>query len=365
MGKSPSRENMKLLASIVATIVAVSGSCIDQNLADICSINCQNEMVECYTTCAGNQICMSECSRNFPLCEDACPCGLKCPLGCAECEHPMCDKTTTDPTTTTTSRTSSETTQTTHSTSSSTSSTRSTRSTTTSTRSTRTRTQSSTHRPTLPELPDAGECFSPERMINCPDPHFELADKRTCLNNQYDKCSFCGGLCKKLDSSVPPTQSSTTQTTTSRTRPDITLSTATTSSSRSFSRTESTTETTSTSRTFTRPDSSSTQSSTESNPTKPPGNNDNMMILNSFGDNSPLILSSDGEQLSETGFELTDYVDSYGSCMATLEGITYLFGGATQHRQLSRLTDCQFDRIGSTQFDFSFGACDTFNDQGQ
>jgi len=89
------------------------------------------------------------------------------------------------------------------------------------------------------------------------------------------------------------------------------------------------------------------------------------MILNSFGDNSPLILSSDGEQLSETGFELTDYVDAYGSCMATLEGITYLFGGATQHRQLSRLTDCQFDRIGSTQFDFSFGACDTFNDQGQ
>ena len=46
---------------------------------------------------------------------------------------------------------------------------------------------------------DAGECFSPERMINCPDPHFELADKRTCLNNQYDKCSFCGGLCKKRE----------------------------------------------------------------------------------------------------------------------------------------------------------------------
>ena len=41
----------------------------------------------------------------------------------------------------------------------------------------------------------------------------------------------------------------------------------------------------------------------------------------------------------------------------------YVLGGAQQKRQISRLTGCEIERLGSTQFDFSFGACGVFDEK--
>ena len=90
------------------------------------------------------------------------------------------------------------------------------------------------------------------------------------------------------------------------------------------------------------------------------------MILNSFSPNTdPIMMTSDGETLLDTSFEMTEYVEAHGSCMTSLNGIMYMFGGVQQKRQLSRLEGCEFDRIGSTQFDFSYGACGTFVENGK
>ena len=149
-------------------------------------------MVKCYTECAGNQICMSDCSRMFTTCEEgksnrlflfetyflACPCGKDCPVGCSGCDHPLCtEPPSTEPPTTesstmlssTESSSTDSTSSTSESTSRSTSSTRShptTSSTTKSSSITRTLTTSRTSRSTLPSLPDS-KCGV---MYSCGEP---------------------------------------------------------------------------------------------------------------------------------------------------------------------------------------------------
>lgn len=88
-----------------------------------------------------------------------------------------------------------------------------------------------------------------------------------------------------------------------------------------------------------------------------------ILVFNTFSaSSSPLLLDSTGEKSFEVDFELDDYVEAHGSCTVTLGNNVYLLGGVQQKRQISRLNGCRFERIGSTQFDFSYGTCGTYEE---
>ena len=76
--------------------------------------------------------------------------------------------------------------------------------------------------------------------------------------------------------------------------------------------------------------------------------------------NRPLLFDNTGREIPGLKFELDKYSEAHGSCLAIYRGVAYLFGGVEQKRQISRLNGCQFDRIGSTQFDFTYGSCGLF-----
>ena len=105
---------------------------------------------------------------------------------------------------------------------------------------------------------------------------------------------------------------------------------------------------------------------TEKPPTEPPTTLPSVqyasLVLNSFGDNEPLMLNSTGRPISGSRVTLDEYAEAYGSCLTAYRGTIYLFGGVRQKRQISRLNGCEFDRIGSTQFDFTYGSCGLFID---
>ena len=61
--------------------------------------------------------------------------------------------------------------------------------------------------------------------------------------------------------------------------------------------------------------------------------------------------------------------DIYLSCSARLNGEYYVFGGATYGgadnsgftKQISKINDCRLKRVGDLPFDFTYGACGTYD----
>ena len=100
-------------------------------------------------------------------------------------------------------------------------------------------------------------------------------------------------------------------------------------------------------------------------PTTIPPKNYAVLVLNTNekvdgSRNEPVLFDNNGQEISGLKFELDKYSEAHGSCLAIYRGVAYLFGGVQQKRQISRLNGCQFDRIGSIQFDFTYGSCGLF-----
>jgi len=61
---------------------AYNPACPTENAAINCENDCISANVECIQNCNGSQDCMRQCSRDFGVCSDDCPCYANCYNGC-------------------------------------------------------------------------------------------------------------------------------------------------------------------------------------------------------------------------------------------------------------------------------------------
>ena len=62
----------------------------DIELYDKCSAGCGESYVVCIVACESSS-CQSNCLRDYSFCDDDCPCGRSCPLGCENCDSAYCN----------------------------------------------------------------------------------------------------------------------------------------------------------------------------------------------------------------------------------------------------------------------------------
>ena len=66
-------------------------TCTDLDLGEICSTNCENNLLACLGDCnAGDAACERICIREGFDCIDRCPCHADCILGCENCPADVC-----------------------------------------------------------------------------------------------------------------------------------------------------------------------------------------------------------------------------------------------------------------------------------
>ena len=59
-------------------------------------------------------------------------------------------------------------------------------------------------------------------------------------------------------------------------------------------------------------------------------------------------------------FVFGDGTEVEDSCAATLNGEMFVFGGANEKKQISKVENCALRRIGTLPMEFSDGACNTY-----
>ena len=62
-------------------------------------------------------------------------------------------------------------------------------------------------------------------------------------------------------------------------------------------------------------------------------------------------------------FQIGDDTEVYHSCSITWHGQFFLFGGGVEKTQISTITGCKSDRIGTLSFELDFGGCANINDE--
>ena len=62
----------------------------DENSGVRCLEYCATEANECKKRCNENSQCLKECDAELIGCTDDCPCQVKCPNGCSDCESIFC-----------------------------------------------------------------------------------------------------------------------------------------------------------------------------------------------------------------------------------------------------------------------------------
>lgn len=82
-----------------------------------------------------------------------------------------------------------------------------------------------------------------------------------------------------------------------------------------------------------------------------------VLIMNTKAEtNVPLITDLDGRS-SRANFRYGVNTEVNKSCLVLFNGIAYIFGGSNKKRQISRVENCQLNRVASLDFDFKNGAC--------
>ena len=85
---------------------------------------------------------------------------------------------------------------------------------------------------------------------------------------------------------------------------------------------------------------------------------DPILVLNSrFGWQPAMLLNSEGEQKELDCFERDETTEAVYACSINWNNQLFIFGGANERRQISRLTGHKLERIGSLDFDHKRGAC--------
>ena len=64
----------------------------DFDLEIQCKEICHESTIDCISDCTTpDSTCISQCSREEVICFNSCPCETDCPLGCLDCNHPICE----------------------------------------------------------------------------------------------------------------------------------------------------------------------------------------------------------------------------------------------------------------------------------
>ena len=102
-----------------------------------------------------------------------------------------------------------------------------------------------------------------------------------------------------------------------------------------------------------------------------------LVLSTSYPNNVPFTVRFDGETNYNINFKFGENTVVYRSCAATLNGEFWVFGGPKRQVrhyrssdstssiklfiQLSKIIDCKLTSQGELDFDFDYGACNTFN----
>ena len=79
--------------------------------------------------------------------------------------------------------------------------------------------------------------------------------------------------------------------------------------------------------------------------------------------NDPVITNSLGKEDRDFNFDLTERTEVFRSCGLTWRGESYVFGGESENRQISKIVGCSLERIGSLDNDFINATCTNVNDE--
>ena len=85
-----------------------------------------------------------------------------------------------------------------------------------------------------------------------------------------------------------------------------------------------------------------------------------ILAMNSYRDEKSAIIDLNGITSVANKVTFNDFTDVYEACSLTHRGEMLIFGGATQTKQVSRVSNCQVNRIASLPFIFSRGGCTVF-----
>ena len=65
----------------------------------------------------------------------------------------------------------------------------------------------------------------------------------------------------------------------------------------------------------------------------------------------------------ETNFTFADGTEVVDSCSLTWNDEQYVFGGASNKNQISKVENCQLTQVGALDFNFTAGTCGVVNDK--
>ena len=102
--------------------------------------------------------------------------------------------------------------------------------------------------------------------------------------------------------------------------------------------------------------STQTSDQTVQNPTTPNTQLDHILVLSTYRHNQPLITNMDGFE-AEIGFSFGQNAEVYQSCSMLWNGRMLVFGGRHEKTQISKIENCELQRIGNLTFEFWDGAC--------
>ena len=103
-------------------------------------------------------------------------------------------------------------------------------------------------------------------------------------------------------------------------------------------------------------------------PTPKPHPTGNAVLILSTGGTSwrpPVITDASGRSDSNFFFRFQENTSVYGGCTVTYHNQAFVFGGSGDQggrRQVSKVEDCQLQRVGMLAFDHALGACANVND---
>merc|ERR1712021_293119 len=85
-----------------------------------------------------------------------------------------------------------------------------------------------------------------------------------------------------------------------------------------------------------------------------------ILVINSYRDEKSTIIDLDGFASASNKVTFNDFTDAYEACSLIHRGEMLIFGGDTQPKQISRVSDCQVNRIASLPFSFYRGGCTVY-----
>ena len=87
------------------------------------------------------------------------------------------------------------------------------------------------------------------------------------------------------------------------------------------------------------------------------------MAINTYNFTKQAVLVNIAGGFTKLSFSFASDTEVLFSCSLVFKGTMYVFGGYVKRRQISQVSGCGLDRVGTLGFDFYTGACTVFKSQ--